>query len=104
MSLVVAVLRLIVRAIYCKWQECKSETPLFQVGVFIIAWYVAAAQAPVKTTPGTIPVPRTLCHACAQYAILNIGCVKTLRHPDAFFEQNAIYPTEPVGKNGKAFF
>ena len=40
----------------------------------------------------------------AEHAVLNISSIKTLSHPDTFFEQDPIDPTEPVGKNRKAFF
>ena len=64
---------------------------------------VAFVRIQVMTVPDAIPIHRAVWCACAEYTILNIGGIQILRHPNAFFKQNAIDPPNPIGKNRESF-
>src|SRR3989441_817015 len=104
LPLIVTMLRFVVRTIRSKWQQFKRENPLISFGVFIITTPVACAHIPVKTNTGAVPIYRAIWCARAKYAILNVRGIQTLGHPDTFFKQNPVDPTNPVRKNREAFF
>src|SRR5436190_13934031 len=52
-----------------------------------------------------IPTVRAgVCLCPAQNTILNVSCITTIGHPDAFFEQNTIDTAQAIRKNRKALF
>src|SRR5438270_4046556 len=40
----------------------------------------------------------------SQHAVVNVGGIQSLRHPDALFQYDAIDAAQAISKNWKAFF
>src|SRR5438045_6564744 len=56
-----------------------------------------------QTAPGVAFIWRGRCSG-SQYAVVNVGGIQSLGHPDALFQYDAIDAAQAISKNWKAFF